>query len=53
MISVSGGQASFSFSVASAFGSPISLTSDSNGMFQYDDAGTVGLTERFYRLSYP
>lgn len=36
-----------------AFGNSISITSDSNGMFQYDDGGTVGLTERFYRLAYP
>jgi len=39
--------------MSSTFANPISLTSDSNGMFQYDDAGTVGLTERFYRLTYP
>jgi hypothetical protein len=47
----------FSLQVApnmtTSFGSPISLTSDSNGMFQYDDAGTVGLDKRFYRLTFP
>ncbi len=39
--------------MSSAFGTPIAITSDSNGMFQYDDAGSVGLDKRFYRLSYP
>ena len=39
--------------MSAAFGSPVSLTSDANGMFQYDDAGTVGLAKRFYRLTYP
>ncbi|HEY4285364.1 MAG TPA: hypothetical protein VGM62_20065 [Chthoniobacterales bacterium] len=39
--------------MATTFGNPISITSDSNGMFQYDDAGTVGLDKRFYRLTYP
>jgi hypothetical protein len=32
---------------------PPGVTADSNGVLQYDDAGAVGLTKRFYRLSFP
>ena len=39
--------------MSNAFGSPVSITSDANGMFQHDDAGAVGLDKRFYRLTYP
>jgi hypothetical protein len=28
-------------------------TADAAGVLQYDDAGAVGLTKRFYRLSFP
>jgi hypothetical protein len=35
------------------FGNPVSVTADSTGTFQYDDAGAVGLTQRFYRATYP
>jgi hypothetical protein len=33
--------------------SPPPVAADSTGAFQYDDSGAVGLTRRFYRLSFP
>jgi uncharacterized delta-60 repeat protein len=33
--------------------SPGPGAADSTGAFQYDDAGAVGLTKRFYRLAFP
>jgi len=30
-----------------------SVMADTNGMFQYDDGSSVGLTEKFYRLTLP
>jgi hypothetical protein len=33
--------------------SPSPDAADGNGAFQYDDAGAVGLTQRFYRLAVP
>jgi hypothetical protein len=33
--------------------SPPPVAADNTGAFQYDDAGAVGLTKRFYRLSFP
>ena len=33
--------------------SPAPGSADGTGAFQYDDAGTVGLTKRFYRLAFP
>ena len=33
--------------------SPFPSVADGTGAFTYDDAGAVGLTKRFYRLSYP
>jgi uncharacterized delta-60 repeat protein len=40
---------------AGSFGpiSPPPVAADNSGAFQYDDAGAVGLTKRFYRLTYP
>jgi hypothetical protein len=32
---------------------PSPVAADNTGAFQYDDAGAVGLTKRFYRLTYP
>lgn len=36
-----------------SFGSLGSLTPDATGLWQYDDAGAVGVPRRFYRLSLP
>ena len=33
--------------------SPAPAAADGTGAFSYDDAGAVGLTKRFYRLSFP
>jgi hypothetical protein len=33
--------------------SPPPAAADGSGAFQYDDAGAVGLTKRFYRLAFP
>ena len=38
---------------ADSFGSNGSATSDGSGLLQHNDAGAVGLTKRFYRLSFP
>jgi hypothetical protein len=43
----------FAPDLLSAFGNPASVTADSTGTFQYDDAGAVGLKQRFYRAAYP
>lgn len=32
---------------------PTSATADGTGALQYEDAGAVGLTKRFYRLAFP
>jgi hypothetical protein len=32
---------------------PVSVNANGSGLIQYDDAGAVGLTKRFYRLSFP
>jgi hypothetical protein len=32
---------------------PTKATANGAGVLQYDDAGAVGLTKRFYRLSFP
>ncbi len=43
----------FSPDLISGFSNPVSVTADSTGTFQYDDAGAVGLTKRFYHATYP
>lgn len=32
---------------------PLPVAADATGAFSYDDAGAIGLTKRFYRLSVP
>lgn len=32
---------------------PMGVTADATGALQYNDAGAVGLTKRFYRLAFP
>jgi hypothetical protein len=36
-----------------SFGFLASVTADSTGTFQFQDNGAVGLTQRFYRATYP
>jgi CSLREA domain-containing protein len=39
--------------LSSGFTAPTPVTADATGALTYDDAGAVGLTKRFYRLSFP
>ena len=43
----------FSPDLSSGFTAPTPLTADAAGALTYDDAGAVGLTKRFYRLTFP
>jgi hypothetical protein len=38
---------------ASSFSFIGSATSNATGALQYDDGGAVGLTKRFYRITFP